>query len=114
MVADYCIQKSITGFHLFTFDPHYLNSITTARYFAPVVGVNEGPVTGIAAGALGCYLSEFGKDKTLTSSFQMEQGFNLGRKGIIDVEICKEDQLYKSVKVGGKAYILFDAKIKLE
>lgn len=112
-MTDYCIQQSITGFHLFVFDTHFSGSITTARHFAPVAGVNEDPVTGIAAGALGCYLSEFGKDNILLS-FQMEQGFNLGRNGIIHVEISKEDQLYKSVKVGGKACILFNTEIKLD
>lgn len=111
-MTDYCIQQSITGFHLFVFDTHFSDSITTARHFAPVAGVNEDPVTGIAAGALGCYLSELDKDNTLFS-FQMEQGFNLGRNGIINVEISKEDQLYKSVKVGGKACILFNTEIKL-
>ncbi len=114
MIADYCIQKSITGFHLFTFETHDPGSITAARHFAPVAGVNEDPVTGIAAGALGCYLAEFGKDKVSNSNYQMEQGFNMGRKGIIYVEICKENQQYRSIKVGGKAYILFNTKIKLE
>lgn len=114
-MTDYCIQQSITGFHLFTFDTHFTNSITTARHFAPVAGVNEDPVTGIAAGALGCYLSEYSKDKALSGfQIQMEQGFNFGRNGIIHVEISKENQLYKSVKVGGKACILFNAEIKLE
>ncbi len=112
-IIDYCVRKSITGFHVFTFDTHYSDSTTTARHFAPLAGVNEDPVTGIAAGALGCYLSEFGKNKA-SSSFQMEQGFNMGRKGIVYVDISKEGQRYKSVKVGGKAYILFDAKIKLD
>ncbi len=113
MMVDYCIQQSITGFHLFTFDTHEPDSITTARHFAPVAGVNEDPVTGIAAGALGCYLSEFAKDKLSISKCQMEQGFNMGRKGIIYVEIYKEGRQYKSVKVGGKAYMLFNTKIKL-
>lgn len=112
-ITDYCLQKSITGFHLFTFDTHYSDSITTARHFAPVAGVNEDPVTGIAAGALGCYLSEFGKDQSSKLNFRMEQGFNLKRDGIIQVEICKEGRSFKLVKVGGQAYILFNTKIEL-
>jgi PhzF family phenazine biosynthesis protein len=75
MISNYCIEKSITGFHLFTFDTHNSNSITAARHFAPLAGVNEDPVTGIAAGALGCYLSEFGNDTSSKLNFQMEQGF---------------------------------------
>lgn len=113
-MADYCIRKSITGFHLFTFDTHLSDSITTARHFAPSAGVNEDPVTGIAAGALGCYLSEYRKEADDTSfNFQMEQGFNLGRNGIIRVEINKENKKYKSVKVGGKAYMLFNTEMRL-
>jgi len=114
LMDNYCKLKSITGFHLFTFDTYNANSITTARHFAPTAGVNEDPVTGIAAGALGCYLTEYGKNVPAVSNFQMEQGFNLGRNGIIHVEIIKEDQQYKYVKVGGTAYILFNTKIKLE
>lgn len=113
-MADYCNRKSITGFHLFTFDTHFSNSITTARHFAPSAGVNEDPVTGIAAGALGCYLSEYGKRADDTSfNFQMEQGFNMGRNGIVHVEINMEDQQYESVKVGGKACMLFNTEIRL-
>ena len=112
-MLDYCVQQSITGFHLFTFDTHNVNSITTARHFAPIAGINEDPVTGIAAGALGCYLSEFGKDKSTLVNYQMEQGFNMGRNGIIDVEISKNNQLYNYVKVGGKAHILFNSNISI-
>jgi PhzF family phenazine biosynthesis protein len=112
-MVKYCIEESITGFHLFTFDTHFSDSITTARHFAPSAGVNEDPVTGIAAGALGCYLSEFGSDNNSSLTFRMEQGFNMGRNGIINVEINKEDKQYKSVKVGGKARILFNAEMRL-
>jgi trans-2,3-dihydro-3-hydroxyanthranilate isomerase len=74
--------------------------------------VNEDPVTGIAAGALGCYLIEFGKDVSSSPSyFQMEQGFNMKKGGIMDVEIFKEGISYQSVKVGGKAHILFRTNI---
>lgn len=113
-MAEYCIKESITGFHLFTFDTHFSESITTARHFAPSAGVKEDPVTGIAAGALGCYLSKFESDNNLSLIFQMEQGFNMGRNGIINVEISREDQQYKYVKVGGKAHMLFNTKIKLQ
>ncbi len=114
-ITDYCMKKSITGFHLFTFDTHYPDSITTARHFAPIAGVNEDPVTGIAAGALGCYLTEFGKESLDSlSHFQMEQGFNMKKEGIIDIEIVKEGLSYQSVKVGGKASILFNTEIKMK
>lgn len=113
-MANYCAKESITGFHLFTFDTHLSDSNTAARHFAPSAGVNEDPVTGIAAGALGCYLSEFGDHQDPVLSFQMEQGFNMERNGIIQIEIRKENQLYKSVKVGGKAYLLFNAGMKLK
>ena len=110
-ITDYCAQKSITGFHLFTFDTHSPDSITTARHFAPIAGVNEDPVTGIAAGALGCYLTEFGNDiERSPLYFQMEQGFNMEKGGIIDVEITKEGAIFESVKVGGKAAILFNTE----
>lgn len=112
-MVKHCIKESITGFHLFTFDTYFNDSITTARHFAPSAGVNEDPVTGIAAGALGCYLSEFGSYNGSCLTFQMEQGFNMGRNGIINVEINKEEEQYKSVKVGGKAHILFNAEIRL-
>lgn len=111
-IADFCIKNSITGFHLFTFDTHHPDSITTARHFAPIAGVNEDPVTGIAAGALGCYLLEFGN--IVSSEFRMEQGYNLKRNGTIYVKINKDKEGYKSVKVGGQAHILFNTEILLK
>jgi trans-2,3-dihydro-3-hydroxyanthranilate isomerase len=111
-MATLCEKIGTNGFHVFTFDTHDAGSITTARHFAPTAGVNEDVVTGIAAGALGCYLVKHGPHPAPRPihSFVMEQGHNLDRAGKVHVEIEQTEDEITAVKVGGTAVILFEAE----
>lgn len=93
-VYNICKKLDTNGFHLFSFDTLDLESITVARHFAPTAGVNEDPVTGIAAGALGCYLVKYCTDRiecTENMKFIMEQGDHMNKKGRIYVHIRMTD-----------------------
>lgn len=70
-----------------------------ARQFNPATGINEDPVTGVAAGALGIHL----KSKNV-NQFKVEQGHILNKKGTIFVDVRD------GVKIGGYARI-FDELI---
>lgn len=65
-----------------------------ARQFNPSTGLNEDPVTGVAAGALGAYLKE---ERNLEDSFVVEQGHILGKIGQIYVNVSN------GIKAGGYA-----------
>ncbi|WP_054743859.1 PhzF family phenazine biosynthesis protein [Cellulosilyticum ruminicola] len=115
-IYNICKKLDTNGFHLFSFDTLDLESITVARHFAPTVGVNEDPVTGIAAGALGCYLVKYCRDRIECSEnmkFIMEQGDHMNKKGRIHVHIKMTDSTISSVKVGGSARVLFETTFNI-
>lgn len=70
-----------------------------ARQFNPATGIDEDPVTGIAAGALGVHL----KNKNI-HRFTVEQGHVLNKLGTIFVDVSN------GVKIGGYA-IAYDELI---
>lgn len=81
------------GFYPFTAETLDPNADFHARQFNPAAGINEDPLTGVAAGALGCYAKKYNlvaKDQIL-----IEQGYtmNMGGRMIVDVS--------DGVKVGG-------------
>lgn len=61
-----------------------------ARQFNPATGIDEDPVTGVAAGALGIHL----KNKNI-NQFIVEQGHILNKKGTIFVDVTN------GIKIGG-------------
>lgn len=82
------------------------------RCFAPSLGINEDPATGIASGALGAYLI---KNKVIRGNspvtFVAEQGHALGRPSEILVEIHFSGEEVETVKVGGSAVTVLEGEI---
>ena len=70
------------------------NHFYYARQFNPSTGINEDPVTGVAAGALGVYLKKY---RNLNNPFVIEQGHILGKTGQMYVDASH------GIKVGGYA-----------
>ena len=95
-LAALTIELGVLGTHLFTIEA---DGSLYARHFAPALGVNEDPVTGMANGALGGYLvlNELAKGP----EFRVRQGDALGRPGELTVYATA-----KEVRVGGRAVIL--------
>lgn len=67
----------------------------SARCFNPLVGINEDPATGIAAGPLACYARTYLLPGT--NQFVIEQGFDMGKASTIYVDISSD------IIVGGYA-----------
>lgn len=100
-IAKYCKENGIKGFYAFTQDTMTNNADFHARQFNPLAGINEDPITGVAAGALGAYSV---KHQLLPKrSFIIEQGYTMGKPGEISVTI--EDD----VLVGGYA-VTYDCR----
>jgi PhzF family phenazine biosynthesis protein len=111
------ISKEIkcNGYFVFTFDSDSPGILTHGRMFAPVIGINEDPVTGNANGPLGAYiikhnLVEFTGDEF---SFVGKQGEAIGRPGEIEVTVKIENGNPVLVRIGGNAVIAFKTEIEL-
>ena len=73
-----------------------------ARQFNPATGINEDPVTGVAAGALGIHL----KNQNIFQ-FSVEQGHVLNKVGTIFVDVAN------GVKIGGHAVVYDKISVKI-
>lgn len=105
-IKKYCQEHPVKGFYPFTFETIDKDSDFHARQFNPLAGIDEDPITGVAAGALGAYIVEheiFDK-----KNFVIEQGYCMNKSGKMYVTI--DDDI---VKVGGYAVIFGKKEIEL-
>jgi PhzF family phenazine biosynthesis protein len=106
---------SCNGYFVFTFDSDSPHILTHGRMFAPVIGINEDPVTGNANGPLGAYIV---KHKLLPISgnefsFIGKQGEAINRPGEIEVNVNIENGETVQVRIGGNAVIVFKTEIEV-
>jgi len=100
-IEKYSRDKNIRGFYPFTFETIDKDADFHTRMFNPLVGIDEDPITGVAWGALACYIRH--NNISNKESFVIEQGNILAKGGNIIVDISN------GVKIGGYA-IVFDHK----
>jgi PhzF family phenazine biosynthesis protein len=94
-VKAYCRSTTARGFYPFTTESPILDTDFFARQFNPLADENEDPVTGVAAGALGCYAKKYHlNDKQVLI---IAQGYDLGKGGNMVVDVRS------GVRVGGYA-----------
>ena len=91
---------------LFCDDPELPGSDYRARMFAPGVGVAEDPATGSACAALAGYLGTRDKRTDGTLRWIVEQGFEMGRPSILEVEADKRDGVITAARVGGSSVMV--------
>jgi trans-2,3-dihydro-3-hydroxyanthranilate isomerase len=108
-LAAYTRRLGAVSAHLFCFETEYAESTLHARDFSPAVGVLEDPHTGTASGALAAYLVE--KGVLTPGRFQFEQGWTVGRPGLILVEVHQHPW---QVRVGGQATTVLEGEIRLD
>jgi trans-2,3-dihydro-3-hydroxyanthranilate isomerase len=84
-----------------------------ARMFAPGIGVPEDPATGSACVALGGYLAA--RDPRFDGSLRwvVEQGFEMGRPSILEVEADKKDGRVTAARVGGSTVVVCEGSMTL-
>lgn len=83
-----CRATESRGVYVFTGDTLLKESSYHTRQFNPLCGIDEDPITGIAAGALGAYISQRYDDGKI--NITVEQGYSMDKFGIIEVSIDKE------------------------
>lgn len=100
-----CLKYKVEGIHLYTFDTYFEGSKCYTRHFEPLRGAPETAISGMANGALGAFLvsREFAPPGLLI----FEQGESLDRISKLEVIIEADDTGITSVKIGGKAHIVF-------
>jgi trans-2,3-dihydro-3-hydroxyanthranilate isomerase len=84
-----------------------------ARMFAPSLGITEDPATGGAAAALAGYLGSRDSRTDGTLRWVVEQGFELGRPSILDVEADKEGGRVVRSRVGGSSVTVMSGEYRL-
>ena len=100
----------INGFFIFVLvdNKKYL---TNGRMFAPIIGIDEDPVTGNANGPLGAYLvyhKLVSVKKNITFDFIAKQGEVINREGVMKVIVDTNNNLMpEKIKIEGKAIIVF-------
>lgn len=111
------ISRSIdcTGYFVFTLASEMKGILTHGRMFAPAGGIMEDPVTGNAHAPLGPYLIKHGLvvPEGDIFTFKGEQGYSLGRSGIVEVSVRLTKGQPEEIKIGGGAVIVFKSSISL-
>lgn len=91
---------------VFCDDPEFPDSDYRARMFAPSIGVPEDPATGGACVAFGGYLAKRDQRSDGTLHWVVEQGFEMGRPSMLEVEVDKRAGAVAAVRVGGDSVLV--------
>lgn len=105
-IRDVCIKNDVGALFAFTFDTVDKENLVHGRCFAPCYGIDEDPVMGTANGALGAYLRRH--DLLEAMQYTAEQGYELGRTGIVHVDVSGSE-----IWVGGSAVITVAGELSL-
>jgi trans-2,3-dihydro-3-hydroxyanthranilate isomerase len=93
-IEAYCHDTGARGVYPFTAESPIPGTDFYARQFNPLADKNEDPITGVAAGALGCYAAKYFTD---ARQFIVAQGYDMGMGGNMVVDVSD------GVHVGGYA-----------
>lgn len=98
---------------VFSRDPEREGSDVRARVFVPDLSVPEDPATGSAAAALGGYLAARDTTPDGTLRWIVEQGFEMGRPSMLEIEVDKVGGSVVAVRVGGEAVMVMEGEIEI-
>ncbi len=99
--------------HVFTHDAELPGCDLHARMFAPAAGVPEDPATGSAAAALAGLLAARSPEADGTLHWSVEQGLEIGRPSIIEIEADKAAGEIVAVRVGGSAVMMSEGLMSI-
>ncbi|MGQ0650078.1 MAG: PhzF family phenazine biosynthesis protein [Gemmatimonadaceae bacterium] len=84
-----------------------------ARMFAPGASIAEDPATGSACAALGGYLAMRDPQRDGTRRWIVEQGYEMGRPSVLEVEVDKSAGAITAVRVGGPSVMICEGEISI-
>lgn len=94
-------------------DPELPGSDFRARVFVPGLAVPEDPATGSCVAALGGYLGTRDPTTDGTLRWRIEQGFEMRRPSILDLEVDKARGEITAVRVEGEAVMVMHGEIEI-
>lgn len=98
---------------VFAFDPERPGSDVRARMFAPGLNVPEDPATGSACAAFGGYLAARRPERDGTLRWVVEQGFEMGRPSILEVEADRAGGQTTAIRVGGTSVVVCEGTMEI-
>ncbi len=109
LVADYWAPHV----HVFAHDAELPGCDLHARMFAPAAGVPEDPATGSAAAALAGLLAARAPETDGTLRWVIEQGLEIERPSVIEIEADKSGGEIVAVRVGGSAVLMSEGSMEV-
>ena len=98
---------------VFAMDPELAGSDVRARMFAPGLSVLEDPATGSACAALAGYLARRSVRMDGMLRWVVEQGFEMGRPSMIEVEADRRGGSVAAVRVGVGSVVVCEGTMSI-
>ena len=99
--------------HIYVFTHDTEGAALRSRMFAPAMGIPEDPATGAAATALAGYLAQTQGDVTGMVGWVIEQGVEMGRRSLLDVEADLVNGAITAVRVGGASVLVSEGEMEI-
>lgn len=107
-------KMGYAGIHVVAFESINTWADVHVRFFAPLLGVNEDPATGIAHGALCGYAAKYHIFPTQKlHRLVAEQGFNVGRVAKLVGRVSTLGDEITGIEVGGSAVTILNCKMRI-
>jgi trans-2,3-dihydro-3-hydroxyanthranilate isomerase len=74
--------------------------------FAPELGIAEDPATGSAVAALAGVIAKFDQPPGGSHRYVVEQGFEMGRPSVMNLEIDMDGGAVVEGRIGGEAVVV--------
>ena len=84
------------------------------RMYAPGFGIAEDPATGSAAAAMAGYLARRDARRDGTLRWRLEQGFEMKRPSLLDIEADVAHGAVSAVRVGGASVVVSEGTMLVE
>lgn len=97
--------------YAFSYEAQTHGASVHARAFTHAVGVEEDPATGSAASGLAAYLVRREGVREGTARWRIEQGLEMGRPSLIDVEADVRESAVVAVRVGGSSVVVSEGHL---
>ena len=98
---------------VFALDAERPDAQVRARVFVPGLSVPEDPATGSACAALGGYLAARAPEPDAALAWRVEQGVEMGRPSVLDVEVDRRGGVVTAVRVGGASVLVSEGTIEV-
>jgi len=112
-------EQALAGYwtphiYVFTDDVEAPDLDFRVRMFAPALGIAEDPATGAAAATFAGYLGVRDPAREGLLRWRIEQGVEMGRPSLLEIEADKREGQITAVRVGGSAVLVSEGKMNID